>query len=153
MYFTIETLTHYLQEMHPQTADSIVIEALIPGEVVVRMSVHNNHLRTDDTVSGPTIFTVADCAFYCALLAMTGPIARAVTSNTSINFMRNPSPVNLIGHARILKLDETLAMGDCTVYSQGETEPVAQAILTYSISSTVSSTPPNTTTSDASPLS
>ena len=47
--------------------------------------------------------------------------------------MRKPTPVDLIGHARILKLGKTLAMGDCAVYSQGETEPVAQATLTYSI--------------------
>ena len=150
MHFTIETLTQYLQEVYPQTAETISIEALIPMEVVVRMSINNDDLRPGNTVSGPTVFTVADCAFYCALLAMIGPKVLAVTSNISINFMRKPKPVALVGHARILKLGKTFAMGDCTVYSQGKTEAVAQATITYAIPTTVSPATASPATADGS---
>ena len=133
MHFTIATLTNYLHKVYPQATKTIVIEALIPMEVVIRMTIDKTNLRPGGTVSGPAIFTVADCAFYCALLAMIGPKELAVTSNLAINFMRKPKPADLVGHARILKLGKTLAMGDCTVYSQGEEDPIAQATLTYSI--------------------
>ena len=133
LQFTVESLTEFLHGVYPQTAALIQIEALAPMESVLQMKIDEDSLRPGGTVSGPAMFTIADCAFYCALLAVIGPESLAVTSNLSINFLRKPDPVDLVGHARILKLGRHLAMGDCTIYSKGDDQPVAHASITYSI--------------------
>ena len=62
-----------------------------------------------------------------------GPVAAAVTTNLTINFMRKPEPADLLGEGRLMKLGRALAVGDFTIWSEGEQEPVAHATLTYSL--------------------
>jgi len=65
---------------------------------------------------------------------MIGPKALAVTTNCSIDFMRKPAAgVDLIAECRLLKLGRVLAVGDVLIRSEGQSEPVARATLTYSI--------------------
>jgi acyl-coenzyme A thioesterase PaaI-like protein len=68
-----------------------------------------------------------------AILAMLGPVALAVTTNLNISFLRRPAQVDVIAHARLLKLGKRLAVGDVIMYSEGDPEPVAHATVTYSI--------------------
>ena len=69
-----------------------------------------------------------------AILAMIGPKALAVTTNCAIDFMRKPAAgVDLIAKAEVLKLGRALAVTDVRLYSEGQTDPVARASLTYSI--------------------
>jgi acyl-coenzyme A thioesterase PaaI-like protein len=70
---------------------------------------------------------------YIALLAMIGPVALAVTTSLNINFLRKPVQADVIAQARLLKLGKRLAVGEVTMYSDGGTEPVAHATVTYSI--------------------
>ena len=113
--------------------DRIVIEELAPMHARVRYVVAQSDLRPGGTVSGPAMFTLADCAFYVATLAMIGREALTVTTSATINFMRKPAPGDLIGEARILKLGRSLSVGDVMLHSEGQEAPVAQASLTYSI--------------------
>jgi uncharacterized protein (TIGR00369 family) len=76
---------------------------------------------------------LADTAMYIALLAMIGPVALAVTTNLNINFLRKPAQRDVIAQARLLKLGKRLAVGEVTMCSEGESEPVAHATVTYSI--------------------
>ena len=92
--------------------DRIVIEELAPMHARVRYVVAQSDLRPGGTVSGPAMFTLADCAFYVATLAMIGREALTVTTSATINFMRKPAPGDLIGEARILKLGRSLSVGD-----------------------------------------
>jgi acyl-coenzyme A thioesterase PaaI-like protein len=39
----------------------------------------------------------------------------------------------LLGEGRLMKLGRALAVGDFTIWSEGEQEPVAHATLTYSL--------------------
>ncbi len=82
-----------------------------------------------------SIFSLADCAFYVATLAMIGREALAVTTSLSINFLRKPARRDLIGEARILKLGKRLSVGDVTLYSEGDDRPVAHATMAYAIPS------------------
>jgi uncharacterized protein (TIGR00369 family) len=77
--------------------------------------------------------TLADLAMYMAVLAMIGPVALAVTTNLNINFLRKPGQADVIAEARLLKLGKRLAVGEVTMYSEGDPEPVAHATVTYSI--------------------
>lgn len=77
--------------------------------------------------------SLADTAMYVVILAMIGEVPLAVTTNLNINFMRRPGPVDVIADARLLKLGKRLAVGDVSMYSDGDPEMVAHATLTYSI--------------------
>ena len=124
----------FLADHFPQVAGEFVLDRLTPEGLVLRLHVSDAHLRPGGTVSGPTMFGLADVAFYLALLSRIGPVALAVTTNVSIDFLRKPMPdADLLGEARILKLGRQLAVGDVMIYSEGQDAPVARASLTYSI--------------------
>ena len=97
------------------------------------MKASEEMLRPGGTISGPAMFGLADVALYGAVLSMIGPVALAVTTNMNINFLRKPAPKDLLAEARILKLGKRLAVGEVTIWSEGEEEPVAHATGTYSI--------------------
>ena len=97
------------------------------------MNITNEHLRPGGSVSGPTMFLLADVSFYLATLSLIGPKSLTVTTNCSINFLRKPSEENLISETRVLKIGKTLSVGDVLIYSKGNKNPVAHASLTYAI--------------------
>ncbi|MFM9973694.1 MAG: PaaI family thioesterase [Beijerinckiaceae bacterium] len=109
------------------------VEAVGHGFCRMRMAYHERNLRPGGTLSGPSIFALADIAFYVALLGALGPVALAVTTNLNINFLRKPEPRDLIGECRMLKLGKRLAVGEVMLFSEGEEEPVAHVTGTYSI--------------------
>jgi uncharacterized protein (TIGR00369 family) len=130
---TIAEITAFLEKVFPQIDQDFEIVSLTVDEVVVRMNVGDKHLRPGGTVSGPSMFALADVAYYIATLARIGPEALTVTTNCSIDFMRKPSASNMIAKARVLKLGRTLSVGDVLLYSEGQGAPVARANLTYAI--------------------
>ena len=99
----------------------------------VRLRYDAKHLRPGGTISGPALMTLADTAMYMALLEMIGPVALAVTTNLNINFLRKPAQADVIAEARLLKLGRRLAVGEVIMCSEGDPEPVAHAVVTYSI--------------------
>lgn len=130
----LDDLRGFLDAQFPQVAEDFELLDVSPMHLVVRARVQDRHLRPGGTVSGPTIFALADVAVYLAILAMIGPQALAVTTSSSIDFMRKPAAgANLRAEARLLKLGRALAVGDVLVYSEGGDAPVARAALTYSI--------------------
>jgi uncharacterized protein (TIGR00369 family) len=131
---TIPELTGFMAAEFPQVADDFVIDALAPHHITLRLRVGDKHLRPGGTVSGPSMFALADVAVYLAVLAMIGPQGLAVTTNVSLDFMRKPAAgADLIAECRLLKLGRVLAVGDVLIYSEGKEAPVARASMTYSI--------------------
>lgn len=127
-------LNAFMHSEFPQVAEQYSVERVAPMEADVRLKVTDTHLRPGGTVSGPSMFGLADLGMYVVVLAMIGPVALAVTTNCSIDFMRKPEPDrDLIGKARILKLGKTLAVGDVIITSEGSDDAVARASLTYAI--------------------
>jgi uncharacterized protein (TIGR00369 family) len=127
-------LTAFLQRDFSQVADDFEVGEVAPDLLTVYLRVSMQHLRPGGTVSGPTMFALADVAMYLAILARLGPVALAVTTNCSIDFMRKPAAGrDLRAEARVLKLGRVLAVGDVLVFSEGQAAPVARAGLTYSI--------------------
>lgn len=132
--FTSEELIAFLDEVFPQMQGEFSIEKLEKMAVRVRLNVQERHLRPGGTVSGPSIFALADVSVYMAVLAMVGREALAVTTNCSIDFMRKPkADSDLIAECKLLKLGRVLAVGDVLIFSEGQADPVARATLTYSI--------------------
>ena len=99
----------------------------------MRCDYHERHLRPGGTISGPTMMALADLALYAAILGQIGPVALAVTTSLNVNFLRKPGQAALIGQARLLKLGKRLAVGEVSLYSQGDPEMVCHATGTYSI--------------------
>jgi len=131
---TRDELARFLDQEFPQVAGDFAIEEVGDMRVRVRLLVGERHLRPGGTVSGPSIFALADVTVYLATLAMIGPEALAVTTNCSIDFMRKPTAgVDLIADCRLLKLGRVLSVGDVLIYSEGLEAPVARASLTYAI--------------------
>jgi len=127
-------LEAFLAEAFPQVKDDFAIEDIQPMGITMRLKVEERHLRPGGTVSGPSMFALADVSVYLAILAMIGPKALAVTTNCSIDFMRKPAArTDLICVCRILKLGRVLAVGECLIFSEGTEPPVARASMTYSI--------------------
>lgn len=127
-------LRDFLDREFPQVADDFAVEAAGEGTARLRLIVRDAHLRPGGTVSGPSMFALADVGAWLAVLTLIGPVAMAVTTNCAIDFMRRPVPGrDLIGEARVLKLGRTLAVTDAMLFAVGSAEPVARAGLTYAI--------------------
>jgi uncharacterized protein (TIGR00369 family) len=112
---------------------AIRCEVIEAGRVVMRMPFDQGHLRPGGTVSGPVMLALADVAIYVLVLGLIGPVEMAVTTSLNANFLRRPRARDLIAEARILKLGRRLAVGEVTIYSDGEEEPVCHVTATYSI--------------------
>ncbi|SFH33555.1 uncharacterized domain 1-containing protein [Palleronia marisminoris] len=130
----IRALQSFLADAFPQVAEDFIVEDLSEDGMRVRLHVGDRHLRPGGTVSGPSIFALADVGVYLMILSRLGPVALAVTTNCSIDFMRKPAAgVDLTAEVRLLKLGRVLAVGDVLIYSDGAEAPVARASVTYSI--------------------
>ena len=123
----------FLESVFHQIRSKFEIEEITSMRSRMRMKIGDGQLRPGGTVSGPTMFELADCAFYVAIMGMIGKEALTVTTNATINFLNKPAPVDLICEARILKLGKLLATGDATIWSEGQDAPVAHATMTYAI--------------------
>ena len=93
---TAGELAAYLDEVFPEMEGKFEIEEIASMRARLRRKVTPADLRPGGTVSGPTMFALADCAFYAVTLAMIGRQALAVTTSCSINFMRKPEPQDLV---------------------------------------------------------
>jgi uncharacterized protein (TIGR00369 family) len=129
-----EDLQAFLATEFPQVENRYVVEDVAPFRLVVRMPVDDRHLRPGGTVSGPSMFALADVSVYLAVLSMIGPEALTVTTSCHIDFMRKPAAGrDLIAETRLLKLGRALAVGDVLIRSDASDAPVARASVTYSI--------------------
>ncbi len=108
-------------------------ERIDAGRVVMRMPCDEDALRPGGTIHGPAMMALADVAMYVVVLSLIGPVELAVTTSLNANFLRRPKPADLIAEARILKLGKRLAVGEVSLYSDGETDPVCHVTATYSI--------------------
>jgi uncharacterized protein (TIGR00369 family) len=109
------------------------VETAGAGTCRMRMAYSERNLRPGGTISGPSMFALADLAFYVAVLGAIGPVGLAVTTNLNINFLRKPAQRDMLADCRMLKIGKRLAVGEATLFSEGEREPVAHATGTYSI--------------------
>ncbi|WP_424833692.1 PaaI family thioesterase [Ruegeria sp.] len=129
-----EELADYLAQVFPQVHKDFVVEDLTEDTIRMRLVVAERHLRPGGTVSGPAMFSLADVSVYAMVLARKGRQSLAVTTNSSMDFLRKPEgAADMIAECRLLKLGRSLAVGDVLMFSDGSDKPVARASMTYSI--------------------
>ncbi len=131
---TVEDIGNFLQEHFPQGEQFGQVVAVPHLGALLRLSPQDAHLRPGGTVSGPTMMALADVAVYVALLGEIGPVPLAVTTSLNINFLQRPAPgSDLLAEAKLLKLGKRLAVGEVSIFSEGDEMPVAHVTCTYSI--------------------
>jgi uncharacterized protein (TIGR00369 family) len=123
----------FLAKEFPQIDGHFAVEEVGPMRARMRLIFHERHLRPGGTISGPSMFGLADVSLYAAILANVGPVGLAVTTHLNINFLRRPAPADLIGEARLLKLGKRLAVGEVAISSADSQELVAHAVGGYSL--------------------
>ncbi|MGX9178522.1 PaaI family thioesterase [Mesorhizobium sp. BHbdii] len=106
---------------------------VFPGGCTVRLNAGERHLRPGGTVSGSSLFTLADIGGYVCVLSHAGPDALSVTTNLNINFVRKAEAGPIDGHCRILKLGKSLMVFDIDIVAGPDGHTVAHATGTYSI--------------------
>ncbi|MGX9572622.1 PaaI family thioesterase [Mesorhizobium sp. f-mel] len=106
---------------------------VFPGGCTVRLNAGERHLRPGGTVSGSSLFTLADIGGYVCVLSHAGPDALSVTTNLNINFVRKAEAGPIDGHCRILKLGKSLMVFDIDIVAGPDGQTVAHATGTYSI--------------------
>ena len=100
----------------------------------IRREIKPHDIRPGGTVSGPTLMAMADTALYVALFGEIGIVPMAVTTNMNINFLRRPSgSAAVLAVCKLLKVGKSLAVGEVSLYSEGDDAPVAHVVGTYSI--------------------
>ena len=126
----VEDLKAYFENVFFQKASRFEFLEIGDGYSLVKLNPKEQDLRPGNTISGPVMFEIADCAFYAAVL-FKDPDPMSVTVNCSINFFNRPSIGELFAKATILKFGQKLVVGDVTIYSGTSDNRVAQAMMTY----------------------
>ena len=126
-------LEAFLREAFPLGSHTLVVEDVGERTLRARLPFDPGQVRPGGTISGPTLMGLADSAMYLAVIAAVGPVALAVTTSLSIDFLRKPAPVDVVAEVEVLKLGSRLAVGDVRIRSDGDDRVVARASVTYSI--------------------
>lgn len=110
------------------------IKAVTQDGICMRQPAGYDQLRPGNTVSGPVLMGLADCAAFLAILARIGPVPQAVTTHLSIDFLRRPKPGAIEATTTMLKLGKRLAIVRVDMASEdAPTVLVATASVTYSL--------------------
>ena len=135
-FLTAAEVNALLAEAYPQlNRDYPSYQAIdvFPGGCTVRLNAGESHLRPGGTVSGPSLFTLADIGGYVCVLSHAGPDALSVTTSLTINFVRKAEAGPIDGHCRILKLGRNLMVFDIDIVAGFDRQTIAHATGTYSI--------------------
>jgi uncharacterized protein (TIGR00369 family) len=132
----VDEMREFLDREFPQInagGEFYKVTRIEGGMAEVVLIPDERHLRPGGTISGPSLFALADLSAYVVILAHIGPVALAVTTNLNINFLRKPeADEQLVAQCRLLKLGKRLAIVEVAI-SDPRDGLVAHATATYSI--------------------
>ena len=125
-------IVEFIKTEFPQS--KCIIDAVGNRSATIRHNIGEAELRPGGTVSGPVMMFVADVALYIAILGEIGIVPLTVTTSLNFNFLRKPAADKaIIGVCKLIKLGRTLAIGEVSIYSEGNLDMVAHAVGTYAI--------------------
>lgn len=128
----IEEITAFLAVQFP--GNKLVVESVGSKAARVKHLIGAQELRPGGTVAGPVLMSLADAALYIAIFGEIGIVPLAVTTSLTINFMRKPAAdAAVIAECKLMKVGRALAVGEVTLFSEGQDEPVAHVVGTFSI--------------------
>ena len=132
---TAAELNEFLGSAFPGAPRSYRVEQVDLDGVRMRIPYDASQLRPGGTLSGPTMMALADGAAWMVTLSRIGPVALAVTSSLTIQFLAKPEPADLLAHASLLRLGRRQSVSEVRLWSEGSDPgtPVAHATVTYAI--------------------
>lgn len=134
MKLDADGIHRFLAEHFPQALDfPVVIREITPDSLTLELEARASFLRPGDTLSGPTLMTLADTATFFLILAKLGPVAQAVTTSLHIDFLKRPPLANVLAKAELLKLGRTLAVARVVLTGVDDPRPIAHASVTYAL--------------------
>ena len=127
-------LDHILNTDAPFSAHyGFVVEDFGSGTATIRLPYDACHTRPGGTISGPAMFALADFGMYIAVMGAIGPVALAVTTNMTIDFLRKPADRDLIADVSLIKQGKRLMVGRVEIRADGEDDLCAPVTGTYSV--------------------
>jgi uncharacterized protein (TIGR00369 family) len=136
-----EELESFIEKNFPGGRSFSQLEEVGDDWIRLRLPYSDDYLRPGGTISGPTLMALADTGAYMLILSMIGPVALAVTTSLNINFMRRPTPDEMVARVKMLKLGRQLAVVEVYLEAAATGVLVAQATVTYSIPPATASQP------------
>ena len=131
---TAEEFAAVMRDLVPYVGQlGIRVQRLGFGTISLLMPASDRLLRPGGTIAGPAQMALADIAMYGLVMSRLGRVDLAVTTSLSMNFLRRPAPADMTAEGRLLKFGKRLAVGDVTLSSPGLADPVAHAVVTYSL--------------------
>ena len=124
------------QLIHEQMAGHTLdfrVQSLVRQRAELRLAFDPAFVRPGGTLSGPTLFTLADLALYAAVLSEIGLVPLAVTTDMTIHFLRRPPPAALVAVATVLKAGRKLVYGHVEIASEATGNLVCHATGTYAV--------------------
>ena len=109
------------------------VERFAAGDVVLRLPYSALLLRPGGTICGPALMALADVTLYGVVLSMIGRVELTVTTNLNVHFLSRPAQRDVLAEGRLLKLGRRLAVGEVTMRSDGDPQPICHVTGTYAI--------------------
>lgn len=109
------------------------VEEIGSGRAVLKLTPDMTHLRPGGTVSGPSLFALADLSAFVAIIAHIGPVAMAVTASMNINYLHKPEATAVFAEGRLLRLGKRSAVCDVSMRNNQDGPLVAHATGTFAI--------------------
>ena len=109
------------------------VEEMGWGFLGLRLHYCDGLLRPGGTISGPSLFTLADAALYGVVLSVAGKATMAVTTDMTMHFLHRPGRADVLAEARLLKHEGRLVFGTVVMRSDGDSRPVAHATGSYAV--------------------
>ena len=130
---TIADIEALMVQHFPEGRPFATMTALRDRELELHLPFRADWVRAGGTISGPVMMGLADTAAYYLVLAYAGPVPEAATANLDIHFLARPQPIAMVATARLLRLGRRLAVCTGDMRSEGATEIVAHATVTYAL--------------------
>jgi uncharacterized protein (TIGR00369 family) len=134
----VDEMNQFLVDAFPNAPRMYsVTRSSVAEGVTLELPYDVSQVRPGGTLSGPTMMAMADAAAWMATLARIGPVALAVTSSLTIDFLAKPAQVDLLARGKLLRLGRRQSVSEVRIWSAGGSpdEPVAFATVTYAIPS------------------
>jgi uncharacterized protein (TIGR00369 family) len=132
-------IEHILKKKLPaidQNAETV--EVLSAKHIRLRMPYHQSYMGGDQwqdsgdgVYSGPKVMGLCDTAMYACMHAALGADVIAVISNINITFLRPAKAADLIAEASLIRQGKRLAYLEVSIFSDGDTAPVAHATSSF----------------------
>jgi uncharacterized protein (TIGR00369 family) len=135
---TVAQLDVLMRDTFPQAfhdGGPFEIKEVFPSGAVLQLNPEESHLRHGGTVSGPSMFALADVAGYLAILAHVEGATGTVTANMNINFLAKPEFASIYARSHLLRLGRVTAVTETSIYTVSDDKLVAHATATYSMPS------------------